>query len=125
MTLGEKIEQAISESGESYEAVAAYTGISVATLRRLTKKDSADTADLIKISEILKKPLGYFLSELVSNSGQQQIANQVKKNRQQISVGGENLDELRHQLELCQVERESLTKQLADKEQIIELLRSK
>ncbi|MFC6999558.1 hypothetical protein [Rufibacter roseus] len=83
---------------------------------------------LIKICEALEVPLQYIVSDnLTEASGtatnQVQVANQVKKNRQQISVGGENANELRHQLQLCQVEQANLEQRLKDKEELIEVLR--
>ncbi|WP_207436003.1 helix-turn-helix domain-containing protein [Sabulibacter ruber] len=127
MLLGEKVKQAISASPFKTEDIAEEIGITPNNLYRIYKKDSFEIKYLLKICEKLELPVTYFLGEgtSISNSGQMQVAHQVGKNRQQVSTGGEDVSELRHQLEICQLERANLEQRLKDKEELIEVLRSK
>ncbi|QHL87448.1 helix-turn-helix domain-containing protein [Nibribacter ruber] len=127
MLLGERVKQEIAKSSFKTEEIAEEIGITANNLYRLYKKDSFEIKYLLKICELLNLPVSHFIDapNNISNSGQIQAAKQVGKNNQTISLGGESSFDLKHQLELCQVEKASLEQRLKDKEELIEVLRSK
>jgi transcriptional regulator with XRE-family HTH domain len=149
MTLGKRISTAIAESGLPIAKIAADADMSETTLRRLMKRDSADTSDLIKLSRLLGKPLSYFLVELTQNESfvnsnllDKDNFNAYEEMREQKTGGyqmdtellatlrqaeerkcAERINELKHQLELFKVQKASLEKELQLKDEIIELLK--
>lgn len=140
MILGKKIEIAIAESGLPIAKVAADAGISEATLRRMLKKDSANTGELNKLSAILKKPLSFFLNELEekdrsSYKSYQKSIDNIDRNvnnnlleekaNKEFTVTVTEYNIIFHELELCRREKASLEKEISLKDRIIELLENK
>lgn len=127
MILGERLKQAIESSGFSNELIASKIGMSATNLYRLFKKETFEIKYLVQIAEFLQLPLSYFLNDetlqtlTLSGSGNMvQQAHQVKKNHQQISMGG--ADECQQQLQTLQEKYELQQQLLAEKERTIEIL---
>ncbi|WP_147275648.1 helix-turn-helix transcriptional regulator [Adhaeribacter pallidiroseus] len=140
MLLGQKVKNAINEAGLTTEDVAYKIDMSSNNLYRLYKKDSFEIKYLIKIAEIVKKPLSYFISELDQeergqyNLAQGGIGNQAGNNNKQkimpihgkeafIESSDINLNKLQHELELCQRENSHLKNQISLQEDLIEVLK--
>lgn len=128
MILGTQVKKAIEDSEFSTEEVADYIGMSAVNFYKIYKKESFKIKYLITIAEKLNLPLGHFLNKetigAITQGGSGnllQSANNVGKNRQQISVGAD--DDFQKQLEALQREYKLLEKTVAYKEMITELLR--
>jgi len=135
MLLGEKVKIAINEAGLTTEDVAYKIDMSSNNLYRLYKKDSFEIKYLIKIAEIVKKPLNYFIDEYpkYANINQSGIGNQAGNNiKQKITGFGIqgtaagtseiNIEKVLHELQLCKNDNAHLQKQIALKDRLIEIL---
>lgn len=141
--LGQKIKKAIEKSDISAEQVAAFAEMSLTNLYKIYKRDSVETRYLVKIAEVLQLPVQYFLYDVVeeeratyqtqqNGTGNLAIGNAAGKHIKQKIMPQENegkegaiTDKLRLELELCKNDREHLQKEIALKDEIINLLKEK
>jgi transcriptional regulator with XRE-family HTH domain len=146
MTLGQKLHNAIKDSGITMPEVAKHIGISEGNLYKLIKKDTFEVAYLLKASSLLGKPLSYFIDDgslvgsTISQSGTTNIGQTGSGNSQKImsSATGTrhtgpkaNIDDLVIRLSECQQMNQALTRELditrelvKSKDEMIALLRS-
>jgi transcriptional regulator with XRE-family HTH domain len=120
MTVGEKIKKAIERAGTDPIKVAANIDMSTANLYRIFKRDSVETKYLVKLSELLNVPLSYFYEEeatleqfLDSNGSLGEIRYPFTK------------ADLKFELDKAQLKIDHLEQRLRDKEDIIDLMKTK